>query len=65
MTPEEVIKRVADIAEAAGDDERAHILEDELWRDVLQAIINNKTHAQEMARIALSTQAIQFSRWCA
>jgi len=44
-----------------GDDERAHIFEDELYLKIL------KHHAHNgcpLAQAALKSQLIEFSRWC-
>ncbi len=69
MTIEEAIERVAEIRRIAGDDESAHSMEDELRRAVLDTIANGPrlTHDEirELAKVALSTGAIDFERWCA
>jgi len=67
MRVEEVIERVASIRERAGDDEIAHIAEDHLWYDVLCFIAYKKIDmatASTLAREALKTKEIDFSRWC-
>lgn len=74
MTPEEVRARVEEIRlvgepEARGgrdsDPERGHALEDELHREVLQAIANGAPNAPELAREALRSWEFDFSRWYA
>lgn len=72
MTAAEAKARVLEIrAEVAlHDDEAAHSREDSLRADVLRAIagLNGGLTARQMrelARIALSTERIEFSRWCA
>lgn len=53
------------------DDEVAHAVEDKLREAVLEAIatgpvleLDDSTYV-ELARLALSTRGIEFSRWCA
>ncbi len=62
--------RVKQVAEAAIPDavgtidvERAHMLEDDLFQDVLIAIANGHRHPQTLAREALKSQKINFSRF--
>lgn len=47
------------------DDEAAHIIDDDLRRDVLLAVANGHPQAQELAAAAFWTEGINFSRWCA
>ena len=59
---------VAEIQVAADDvdDERAHWLEDKLREIILEALANGTIDdAAECARIARTSQAIKFERWCA
>lgn len=65
MTIADVVARVDEIENASGDPESAHSLEDDLWRDVLQAIADGAPNAAGLAREALKTQDISFPRWCA
>lgn len=66
MTPKEVRDRVDFIRGIAGDDEAAHVTEDELYADVLRAIAAGRCRkAAELAQEALKTQDIEFARWCA
>jgi len=68
VTPHDVEKRVDKVAKQVrrGDDEFAHILEDALWRDTLTAIAENRCEYPDVcAEMALRTQALSFSRWCA
>jgi hypothetical protein len=65
MTPTEVRKRVREIRRNAKDDEIAHELEDALRRDVLTAIAKGAKSAPALAREALRSTEIDFSRWCA
>lgn len=50
---------------AAHDDEGAHIAEDALYRKVLEAIADGAENAPTLARLALKTGEIDFSRWYA
>lgn len=66
MTPVDVAQRVKDIEASVGDDESAHSLEDELRRDLLEAIAEGRcTSPGHCARIALRTEKLDFRRWCA
>jgi hypothetical protein len=66
MTLEEIQKRIDAIDAIADDDESAHSLEDQLYTDFINyvASINNESLAAK-AKLVLSTQNIEFSRWCA
>lgn len=69
MTPGDVKATVAAIRDLANDDEAAHADEDELHQAVL-AFIAKGDHlgivdAVELAREALKTTEIKFSRWYA
>ena len=66
MDTDEIQRRIDAIRGAAGDDERAHCLEDDLHQDVLRAIAaGNCENPKECAAAALRTLGLNFSRWCA
>lgn len=65
MSADDVRQRVEAIKAVMRDDEAAHSMEDELWRDVLKAIAAGATNAAELAAEALKTQELNFSRWYA
>lgn len=71
MTVEEVIARVEEIRKIRGDDEMAHVYEDRLFSDVLHFIAEDsgrfgvRTGYVKLAREALKTQELKFSRWYA
>jgi len=73
MTAQDVRERVTAIRAAAGvltpsdyDNEAAHALEDDLYRDLIRAIEDGScTYPRECAAIALETQALDFTRHCA
>jgi leucyl aminopeptidase (aminopeptidase T) len=67
MTIEDVEKRIEEIREQArrGDSEGAHCDEDALREEVLQAIAEGAANARELARLALTTNQIEFSHWYA
>ncbi len=65
LTIHDVVTRVKAIELMSGDDEAAHGAEDKLWGDVLLSIQNGSTHPHELAREALKTKELKFSRWCA
>lgn len=64
-TVEDVELLVAAIAAKAPDDEEQHAAEDKLYRLVLTAISNGAENAAELARAALETKSLEFSRWYA
>lgn len=66
MTIEEATRRVAEIRASTHDPDKAHSLEDRLRSDMLAFIANEAPSlsvAAAAARIALSTDAIEFERW--
>ncbi len=66
MDVAEVLRRVGEIANYVGDDERAHSMEDELHQDVLTAIAEDRCdYPSGCARAALMTLELDFARWCA
>lgn len=66
MTPAEVRKRVADIAQAKGDPEIAHSMQDGLYRELLQAIADGECERpKSCAAEALKVEDIDFPRWMA
>jgi hypothetical protein len=68
MTPEQVKARVGKIAAAADDPEKAHALEDELYRDVMRAIANGHlriVHLMGVAQEALKSAEALERRWSA
>lgn len=65
LTFEEVAAEVERIRAMAGDDERAHSAEDDLWEKVLIAVAEGHPDAAQLALVALRTKEIDFARWCA
>lgn len=65
MTVDEVREAVALIATMTHDDEAAHSNEDTLWENVLRAIADGVPHPEALAKEALKTVNLDFSRWCA
>lgn len=65
MTPDEVIKRVAEIAACCDDPEGAHGMEDDLYEDILRGIVAGDADVASIAKEALKTKEIDFPRWCA
>ena len=68
MTPEEVEAWLGRIREhvAAGDGEAAHAAEDDMCARVLDAIAHGSTaDPARLARLALSSSEIKFTRWYA
>jgi len=66
IDPDWVRRNVELVRDMAGDDEAAHCQEDGLHHAVLLAISRGTaTDPAECARLALTTNEIKFSRWCA
>ena len=66
MTVADVEHRLDKIERKRGDDEVAHSWEDELHQDVLRAIADGQcSDPAAIARTALLSDEIEFSRWCA
>ncbi len=68
MTIAEVAERVNALRRdvgTKGDEEDWHFHEDAIWHDVLLAISQGSEDARYLAREALKTGEIEFSRWYA
>ena len=65
VTVEEVLAAVAAIRESQNDPEKAHSLEDKLHHAVLRSIATDPSNASALAQAALTTEALDFERWCA
>lgn len=65
MRIEEARLRIEEIRREAGDDERAHALEDALYKDVLKAIAQGARNGRQLAAEVLTTDQIKFGRWYA
>ena len=66
MTVEEIERRLGIISRKHGDDEMQHVAEDKLHQDVLRAIAEgNCANPAELAKAALESLKLYFSRWCA
>jgi hypothetical protein len=64
MTEAEVLRRVEEIRSIASDDSTAHLEEDNLREEVLQAIADGVCdNPQACARAALTTEDIDFARY--
>lgn len=65
-TLEAIADRVERIRAVADDDyEAAHGYEDDLFRDVLEAIAKGASDPRKLARAALKSTVIEFPRVCA
>jgi hypothetical protein len=65
LTTEDVARRLADIHAVVQDDEVAHNLADDLYRDVLGAIAAGAPDAELLAGAALKVEDLDFGRWTA
>lgn len=66
MTIQDVQVALNNIRDSKDDDEVAHSMEDDLHQAVLLAIADGTAEEPKiMARLALESLNINFSRWCA
>lgn len=65
MTVEDIRAEITEIIKRTGDDESQHGREDDLHHAVLLAIAEGAPNAAELAREALKTLDLDFSRWFA
>jgi len=65
MKKKDIVKAVEYIKAIADDDESAHGAEDDLREDFIEYIATRKDSLGEKARLILSTNKIDFARWCA
>ena len=62
---EKLKEMIENIIEERRDDERAHSLEDTMRAYALELIAKKHPASAEIAKLALSTSKLKFSRWCA
>jgi hypothetical protein len=65
MNALEALQRVERIRASRGDDEAAHSMEDGLYREFITEVALSDHPLAGVAKIVLTTQDIEFSRWCA
>jgi len=65
MTKKEIVRMIQEIQDMANDAESAHILEDNLREDFIKYIAKRKDYLGKKARLILTTNNIDFARWCA
>lgn len=65
MTIEEILQAIQEIRDVAEDGETAHINEDNLRTSFIESIAERRDELGELARLILSTDDIDFARWCA
>lgn len=58
------VKQIGDVANE-GDNETAHMDEDNLYEAVLKEVVKGNPEARSMAAEALKTELIDFARYCA
>ena len=65
MTADEITERIKKIEQASGDDEAQHSREDKLYYDFIKFIADTELgDLGLMAKLVLTTKAINFARWC-
>lgn len=65
MTTEEIEAKIEGIRTGAGDYEVAHAMEDELQRDFIRYVATLGIPISSKAKLVLSTDKIDFPRYCA
>ena len=65
MKIKEIEAFIEQIKRSAGDDEIAHSMEDALREDFIEYIATRKDSLGDKARLILTTNEIDFARWCA
>ena len=66
MEMSDISDRIKKIHEERGDPERAHDLEDSLYRDFIQHVAEHGPEdLREKAKAILKTEELDFPRWCA
>lgn len=66
MTIEDIQKRLEEIRVRASDPERAHSLQDALYRDFVKNLSESADwYLSERAKMVLTVEEIEFERWCA
>ncbi len=65
LTAAEINRRVEEIRDCAGDDEAAHVKEDDLYRDFARSLAARRDEIGRKARLVLQTRLIGFTRHCA
>lgn len=66
MSKDELRERINKIQENSYDDEVAHSLEDDLYRDFIESLAAGTiTSPATMAKMLLETKKMDFARWCA
>jgi len=65
MDLQTVVDRVKEVSDHSRNDEYAHELEDDLYKEVLSAIANGAENPSGLAREVLKTKDLAFSRWYA
>lgn len=61
----QIKKRVEELEADHHDDEVAHSIEDSIRHDALEAIAFGAASPRDIARVALRTSKLDFSRWSA
>ena len=65
MTKKEIQRRIDSIIDVIDDDEVAHCEEDDLRKDFIEYIAKRKDSLGKKARLILTTNELNFARWCA
>lgn len=65
MTTEEIQNRIEHIKEIAGDNEEAHVEQDNLMRDFIRYVATFESPIATKAKLVLTVGDIEFERWFA
>jgi hypothetical protein len=65
MTKKEILTAIQKIKDQRDDDEMQHIYEDNLRNSFIEFVAERKDKLGQLARLVLSTNKLDFARWCA
>ena len=65
MTKKEILTAIQKIKDERDDDEMQHIYEDNLRNSFIEFVAERKDKLGQLARLVLSTNKLDFARWCA
>jgi hypothetical protein len=65
MTKKEILTAIQKIKDERDDDEMQHVYEDNLRNSFIEFVAERKDKLGQLARLVLSTNKLDFARWCA
>ena len=65
MTKKEILTAIQKIKDERDDDEMQQVYEDNLRNSFIEFVAERKDKLGQLARLVLSTNKLDFARWCA